>query len=402
MLQNQFLIVITLNKKTNLKNIKKNIEINLRNHEFHFSSFRSINFIFLIFVIVLLGTGCNLCPTSPDGNNGSTKTKIYSTLIPLNSTTPIITEINLDDYSFNSIEENGYLFSPPAQNGNFTFIRINQDETKKYLMMGNLLNRTVYIIEKESQDFSIFNPTISKSGNQVAFLGGSNQLFLWVQNPTNNSSYIDKISGKVLNNILPAFSPDGTYLSFLEKIDENTISVKVINALNTDQIIYTKEFKVNEIPVGIDNYLTFSSNNKISFLIQDEVDDKIVVIDFKQDKAQEFPVSRKKLGIKIAKISPDGNYLAVTANDGNIWLIKLSENELMFNQITNEAFCNSFIYFDWNSNGDKLLAQSYNCNDDVTKGSTLYLINFKKENDELNFKSKQMICNNIQRAFWSN
>jgi tricorn protease-like protein len=321
----------------------------------------------------------------------------------MNSVSPIITKISVESYAFSEIVNNGYIFSAPAQNGNFTFIRIDQAESKKILMLGNANDFSTKLLEKEGKDFSIFYPNISKTGDKIAFLGGTNQLFIWVLNPITNASYIDKISSKVFDNVVPEFSADGNLLGFLESENNNEIKLKIVESVNPDNVFFEKVFQNEQLIQGLDNYLSFSSiNNKIVFLSQDTDYDKLKIVNYLTNEIKEIKVERANLGIKIAKISPDGKYIAVAANDGNIWVISIETGEPLFSKITNVELCNYFLYFDWNSDGTKLLAQSYNCNDDLTKGSTLYIIDLETKDDLMITKNLTLFCNNIQRAYWGN
>jgi WD40 repeat protein len=357
----------------------------------------------ILLIFLINNFGCNLCPTGPNGNNGNSADEVYSTLIPMNSVSPIITKISVESYAFSEIVNNGYIFSAPAQNGNFAFIRIDQAESKKILMLGNANDFSTKLLEKEGKDFSIFYPNISKTGDKIAFLGGTNQLFIWVFNQTSNASYIDKISSKVFDNVVPEFSTDGNLLGFLESENNNEIKLKIVESVNPDNVFFEKVFQNEQLIQGLDNYLSFSSiNNKIVFLSQDTDYDKLKIVNYLTNEIKEIKVERANLGIKIAKISPDGKYIAVAANDGNIWVISIETGEPLFSKITNVELCNYFLYFDWNSDGTKLLAQSYNCNDDLTKGSTLYIIDLETKDDLMITKNLTLFCNNIQRAYWGN
>lgn len=355
----------------------------------------------LLAFILIICTSCNLCPTGPDGNGDNTAEEVYSTIIPLNSNVPIITKISINSYLFSEILSNGYLFSAPANNGNFAFIRIDEKESKKVLMIGNIFDYSSQVLDKEGKDFSIFYPTISQTGNKIAFLGGGNQLFIWVLNENSKSSYIDKISTKVFDNVVPEFSNDASKLAFLENENDSNVKLKIIDTQNPDEIIFQKSFVNEKIINGFDNYLSFSNDSqKLAFLTQTDSTDIIKIVDLIKSDVKEIRINKTDLGIKIARISPSGKYIAITAEDGNIWIISGIEETPLFNKITNVKACNYFLYFDWNASSNKLLAQSFNCNDEIAKGSTLYVIELKEENEIVLSKSTSLFCNNIQRAYW--
>lgn len=385
-----------------MKNYFKNIET----LKFKFSEctlalrFRNM---FFTSLTLLIFYGCNLCPTSPSGDSSNQKNYIYSTLIPINSNEPIITKISTSNLSFSEIAKNGYIFSSPAINGNFAFIRVDTIDNKKILMLGNIFSNTFQILEKENKDFSIFNPIISNQGDKIAFLGGSGQFYIWVLNTSTNASYIDKISNKVFDNSLPVFSPNGEKIVFLEKETDNSFTLKIIEASKPDNLIFSQTFDSEKIQEGIDNFISYTTDfNKIAFVSHNDTNDVIRTLDNNTHEIKEIYVKRENFGIKIAKISPDGKFIVAATNDGNLWSISLLTEQPLFSKLSNVSPCNNFLYFDWNSDGTKILAQSYNCNDDINKGSTLYVINLISDGDLLVAKDISLYCNNIQRAFWGN
>ncbi|OGU57592.1 MAG: hypothetical protein A2X64_09075 [Ignavibacteria bacterium GWF2_33_9] len=364
------------------------------------------NKIALMLIITMYGafiTACNMCPTSPENSGGDTKNYIYSTIIPINSQIPIITKFSLFDFSFEQLENNGSIFSAPAKNGNYAFIRNDSDGGGKLLVMGNTNNNSSITIDKENKEFTFYSPIISSTGEEIVFLGGSNQLYLWVNNTEDNSSYIDKISNKVFDNCIPTFSKDGSKLAFLEKIDESQNELKIIDAKNPENVFFSMILKDMKFQDLQDVYLTFSSNaNKLLFVNETDSTDLLTIVNIITLDVKNITISKEELGVKIAQISPDGKYAAFTANDGNIWIVSLDTSQPLFSKLTTVNSCNYFLYLEWNSEGNKILAQSYNCTDEVKDGSTLFVLDLDVKNDLFSLNSINLYCNNIQRAFWSN
>ena len=359
-----------------------------------------------MFIIISYGvifTSCNLCPTSPDGSNGNSENYIYSTIIPINSQIPIITKISLNDFSFAQLANNGSIFSAPAKNGNFAFIRYDTETTGKILLLGNINDNSSVTIDKENKEFSFYSPIISSTGDEIVFLGGSNQLYLWVNNTQNNSSYIDKISNHIFDNCIPVFSEDGRRLAFIEYVNDSQNEVKIVDAKNPENIIFSKILQDIKFPNLNEVFLSFSSDaNKLLMMNETDSTDIFTTINLTDDEVKTISVSKAELGVKISKISPNGKYAAFSANDGNIWIVSLETSQPLYSKLTSVNSCNNFLYLDWNNDGNKILAQSYNCNDELNDGSTLFILDLEVKNNLFSLNSINLYCNNIQRAFWSN
>lgn len=346
-----------------------------------------------IWAVSISLTSCNLCPNSPSneepGNNA------YFTFQTKSNSFAIL-KCNLNDFSFSEILENAQNYSRPAQNGDISPIKMNEKLTELYL--GNVNSKNFIKIESENSIYTINKPVISPKSNKVAFGGGSNQLYLWVNDLNSNSNYIEKVSSSFYDNSIPTFTNDGNYLVFIEKIEEAGIRIKVVETESIDNTIYEKEF-FGHFPVtnGI-NQLSTSDNNKILFTSTNGTDSYLNIVDLFNSTSEQIKLN-SSLGSTNAKISPDGNYVILISNDGNLWGLPLQNSERKFFQISNNENCEYYLDFDWNKDSNKIIAFRKNCND-ASSGSVGYLINLKLSSDNIELESEIYLCNDILTGFW--
>ncbi len=360
-----------------------------------------LSLIFLVLQFYLIS--CNLCPNNPSNGTIGGSDAIYLSFIPLNSNLSMIYRMNYSSFAFEQLVQNGSLYSTPAKNGNFAFIRIDSTDNKAVLMIGNLANSSINTIEKENKDFSIYYPQISSNGDKIAFLGGNNQILIWVNDLTNNSSYMDKISNNSFDNAIPHFSPDGTKLVFLENQGDSTINLKIIESDKPDNVLLQKQFNNVGLIDGIENYISFdATGSKIFFVTANDTNYFFNLMSIDGTSLRKIPINKKNFGIKIAQLSPLGNFVGITSSDGNFWTINIESDDLYFNKITNVSPCEQFIYFDWSASGDKVIAQKFNCEDKNNVSSDIYIIELTNQDKLLKNKNMFVISNNVQRAFWGN
>jgi len=347
----------------------------------------------LILAVSISLISCNLCPNSPSNENPGDI--VYFTFQTKENSFAII-KYNLNDFSFSEISENAKNYSRPAQNGDISLIKMNEKLTELYL--GNVNSKNFIKIENENSLYTINKPVISPKSNKVAFGGGTNQLYLWVNDPNSNSIYIEKVSSAFYDNSIPTFTNDGKYLVFIEKIEGTGIRIKAVATESIDNIIYTKEFfGLFPITNGI-NQLSISDNNTVLFVSTNGTDSYLNIVDLSNSTDEQIKLN-SSLGATNAKISPDGNYAILISFDGNLWGLPLQNLDKKFFQISNNENCESYIDFDWNKESNKIIAFRKSCND-ANNGMVGYLLNLKLSADNIELESEIYLCNDIFTGFW--
>jgi hypothetical protein len=349
--------------------------------------------VMLILAVFSSLISCNLCPNSPSNENPG---NIAYFTFQTKANSSVIFKYNFNDFNLSEISENSQNFSRPAQNGDISVTKMNEKLTELYL--GNVNSKNFIKIESENSLYTINKPVISPKSNKVAFGGGTNQLYLWVNDPISNSIYIEKVSSAFYDNSIPTFANDGKYLVFIEKVDETGIRIKAVATESIDNIIYTKEF-FGHFPItnGI-NQLSISDNNKVLFVSTDGTDSYLNIMDLANSNTEQIKLN-SSLGATNAKIAPDGNYALLISLDGNLWGLPLQNSERKFFQISNNENCESYIDFDWNKGSNKIIGFRKSCND-ANSGMAGYLLNLKLSVDNIELESEIYLCNDILTGFW--
>lgn len=378
-----------------------NIEIDISKISKRLTANRFAMF-YLFISIIPLFFGCNFCPNNPS-DGGSSGNELYLSMAPINSNLPIITKIDVSSFYFSQLADNGYLYSAPSQNGNYAFIRINPSDNKSILMLGNIYSRSTTQLQQEAKNISIFSPIISPRGDKIVFLGGSNQLFLWVNDAINQSSYIDKISNSVVENSIPCFSENGNELAFFESYIDSNLVLKIIDSDKPDNILNTYKFTDESLIPSIENFITLDKiNHNLFFVTQNDSNYILRTINLQSSIIKSYNINKNNFEIKIAKISPTGDFVIVSTSNGNLWSINLTTSEPLYNKLTNVSPCEKYIYFNWNKEGTKIVAQKVKCNSASNVYSDAIIFELERKDNILSEKSNYMVSNNVITAFWGN
>ncbi|MGB9702848.1 MAG: hypothetical protein ACPL1A_09025 [Candidatus Kapaibacteriota bacterium] len=358
--------------------------------------------VLLIFPIIIIFSSCNFCPNNPS-DGSSSGNELYFSLAPINSNLPIIIQIDVNSFYYNQLADNGYLYSAPSQNGNFAFIRINTTDNKKILMLGNVFSKSIQQLQQEAKNISIYYPILSPKGDKIVFQGGSNQLFLWVNDIANQSSFIDKISSAVVENSIPCFSGDGSKLAFFEISSDSNLVLKIIDSDKPDNIINSFTFQNEKLLPNIENYITLATKNQnLFFVTQNDSSYFFRTININSSIIHNSIINKNNFEVKIAKISPNGDYVIFSTSNGNLWSINLTTSEPLYNKLTNVNACEKYIYFNWNKEGTKIVAQKIKCNSPSNVYSDAVVFELSSQNNILSVNNSYMVSNNVITAFWGN
>jgi hypothetical protein len=357
--------------------------------------------VLLIFPIITFSS-CNFCPNNPS-DGSSSGNELYFSLAPLNSNLPIIIQIDVNSFYYNQLADNGYLYSAPSQNGNFAFIRINTTDNKKILMLGNVFSKSIQQLQQEAKNISIYYPILSPKGDKIVFQGGSNQLFLWVNDIANQSSFIDKISSAVVENSIPCFCDDGSKLAFFENSNDSNLVLKIVDSDKPDNIINSFTFPNEKLFPNIENYITLATKNQnLFFVTQNDSSYLFRTININSSIIHNSIINKNNFEVKIAKISPNGDYVIFSTSNGNLWSINLTTSEPLYNKLTNVNACEKYIYFNWNKEGTKIVAQKIKCNSPSNVYSDAVVFELLSQDNILSVKNSYMVSNNVITAFWGN
>lgn len=357
--------------------------------------------VLLIFPIITFSS-CNFCPNNPS-DGSSSGNELYFSLAPLNSNLPIIIQIDVNSFYYNQLADNGYLYSALSQNGNFAFIRINTTDNKKILMLGNVFSKSIQQLQQEAKNISIYYPILSPKGDKIVFQGGSNQLFLWVNDIANQSSFIDKISSAVVENSIPCFCDDGSKLAFFENSNDSNLVLKIVDSDKPDNIINSFTFPNEKLFPNIENYITLATKNQnLFFVTQNDSSYLFRTININSSIIHNSIINKNNFEVKIAKISPNGDYVIFSTSNGNLWSINLTTSEPLYNKLTNVNACEKYIYFNWNKEGTKIVAQKIKCNSPSNVYSDAVVFELLSQDNILSVKNSYMVSNNVITAFWGN
>lgn|GEM_PF-2622614 len=347
-------------------------------------------------VILVLFEGCNLCPNDPD--DSSLQDEI---LISYNSQNgkSILVLSNISNFSFREIIFDISSHSSIAENGDFCYIIKNYKDIYSALFIGNIFSKSRKIIEIENQIFSIINPVISPKSNAIAFSGGKGQLYLWINNISTKTTYIDKITNNFLESSIPVFTNDGKYLCFLEQ-SQNEIKLSVIDILKPDEIVQEYNFYGQTRLFGQDTRISITDDNKVFFIANDENAFYLNLIDLKSNKSTKYALSKSVIQLHTGEISKDGKTAILVSNDGVIWGAKFDEAKVKIYQLTEFEQCSRYIDIRWKKDGHMFLAFKINCNNELTTPKKLYLFYVDNTNDEIKITNSIYYASNVVDAYW--
>jgi Tol biopolymer transport system component len=344
----------------------------------------------------MLFSSCDTCNnTGPEGVN--INEKIYYTAISANNPIPDIYSINKDGTSVTKLISNGIVFSSPSNNSQVCFLRKGTDGSGE-LYLFDIEKSTYQLIAKENNLFEIAFPVLSSDGSKIAFNAGSNKLLVYknIANPIFN-----QISGKLLSGSIPSFSPDSKKLAYYEKVTDQSFSVKIIDADNTDiiSILFSKELNGIIMSEEGNASINWSKDSKsIIFSVQIESNSILYIYNIETGNEVKFNFNSSEFSINQPAISPDSKFAVFSNNDGNIWIINLND-ELRYSQITKNTAGNKCLNPQWSDDGNTIC---YNLFSDFSNGlySNLMLAEVEFNGNFAQPKLIMILSNYVYKGFW--
>ncbi|MEI6089240.1 MAG: hypothetical protein WCR42_02200 [bacterium] len=353
-----------------------------------FTKYRTL---IIVPIVALLLQSCDFCSTcNTQGNGGGSY--IFTTAVPINNPEPIVYRIDIEDFSIKKVADNCSIYSPPSDAGNLAAVRsINGVE---YLLLIESETSKETILTNENPTYGISYPVISPSDKHIAFHGGSGKLFLY----NLRDKAIDKISNSATKDIVYSFSNDGNMLAFMEQ-NGTTLTLKIINTDNYDNVLLSYDFNNANLPLNSLQTISWNKfNDKVVFSLDVEGQNYIMLTKT-TGELNKISISQN-LGSSSPVISEDENYVAFSANDGNIWVRTLKSEQPEFIQITNTLSSEKNINPLWTSSANEL----YYINQINLQGMSAYYSLYKAElindRDKLKYNQSTLLCNNIYNAYW--
>lgn len=339
---------------------------------------------------------CNLCPNDADNTNFKDELVISYSKLNGNS---LLVFCNVLNFSFREIISDISFHSAVADNGDFCFIRKNHQGMNSGLFMGNIFTKNQKLLEIENTIFSIINPVISPKSNAIAFFGGNKQLYIWLNNPINKTSYIDKLTNKFSENTLPLFTPDGQYLCFLEQ-ESNGLTLSVVDINKPDETVKKINFFSQNIIFGQEARLSITEDNRIFFITSDDNNFYCNLIDLNNTAIVKYEISKSVIQIIKGEISSDGTKALLVSNDGVIWCASFKGVNFKLFQITQLDNCLKYNDVRWKKGSKVFIAFRTNCDNTYENTKKLYLVSLDENNDEIKLGSVTYFSSNVVNAYW--
>ncbi len=350
-------------------------------------------FLMCLFINII---GCNLCPNNNDNSNSQDELVIsYSNMNGNN----ILVLSNILSLSFREIISDIAIHSAFAENGDFCFTRKNYQNTNSAMFMGNIFTKNQKLLEIENQIFSIINPVISPKSNAIAFSGGKQQLYLWLNNAINKTSYIDKISNNFLESSVPLFSSDGKYLCFLER-EQSGLVLSVIDIQKPDEIVKKINFYGQNEIFSHQTRLSLTQDDRIFFIASDDNSYFLNLIDLKNDTVIKNEISKNVIQIITGEISWDGTKALLVSSDGIIWGASLKNNNLKLFQLTQHDNCFRYLDVRWKKNSNTFIAFRSSCENISENSRKLYIMSVEESNDGIKLADNTYFASNVVNAYW--
>lgn len=353
--------------------------------------------IFTVFISVLLSS-CDTCEYQNGGNSGEDiNNRIFFTAYPVSGLTPSVYSCNPDGSGRKLVIKNATIYSAPSADGKIAVLQFDSTEAKNMIYMYNSDGTNGLYIDEDNLDYGVALPNLSPNGNKIAFFGGNSRLYLWVLDLKTGGSFINKISNLLYDKSLSQFSPNGKYLAFFEKNAGNGVVFKVIETETPDVIVFSI------IIDGLLNSKTETSaswdiySNKVSFCANESGNDIIYIIDLNSGG-----IIKKDMNITGAKssvISPDGNFVVFTDNDGGMWAAS-SVDDQNTELLEDAAEGETNIFPEWSQDGKYIMFNKFFSDNADFSFSTLKCFEIEKTNNKLTSKKQYIVGNNAYRAYW--
>jgi Tol biopolymer transport system component len=351
----------------------------------------------LIMCIFLLLNSCDTCNTS-GLNGGNSDEKIYYTAISANNSIPDIYSINKNGTGIKKLISNGVAFSSPSTNRQICYLRKGSEGSGElYLFDSDKV--TEQLIAKENNLFEIAFPVLSSDGAKIAFNAGSGKLLSYknIANPIFN-----QITGKLLSGSIPSFSPDSKKLAYFESLTAQSVTVKIIDAVNTDVIttLFTKELN-GAIMSEVGNVsINWSQDSKsIIFSVQNDSISILYIYNIETGDEQNFSFDDPNIIFNQPAISHDSKFAVFANKDNNLWIMNLTGTDRLFSQITKNGSGAICFNPQWSNDG---ISICYNMASDFSNGvySNLMLAEVAFDGNSVRPKLIMILSNNVYKGFW--
>ncbi len=341
----------------------------------------------ILFLIIILVTSCENCPTSSEDLLANT---IFFNTKPLNTEMSKIYSISTGSTNLKH-RGDGLVYSAPSKDFNLAILETNENNIKE-LYLKNIKNGKKTLLLRESATIKIQKPVISPQSEYISYQGDGRQLFIF---PFNEQiSYL--ISNSFLTNSIPSFSPNGEYLAFFEKHSEFTSTkLKVIKSNSSGEEVYSYLLDY-ELPAYSSNYhLNWSADSKI-VIFSSEIHSELHTInlcDVIEKKVSSIPIDF--VGVINPAISINNEYFAFTGKNGNIYLYDYKDENAIPEVLVEKKYINEFCDNPLFSKDNNVILYSRYGNSEM--------LDFSANLEIVDIKSREisLLMNNIQYAFWN-
>lgn len=343
--------------------------------------------IFILTVFVLLNIGCPVC----DNGSGNIveHNEIIFTGFSQNSLVPGIHTVDRNGDYLQELVRNGVLYSPPSKGGSIVFKRQDTESGLNQIVMIGTDGEDETVILGENQIWSIAYPVLSPYGDLIAFDGGNNQLFIMdkFQNLT------IRVSRDYARNTIPTFSPKGDKLAFFEgNRSTGPISVCIYDTLQQKTIKkIAYDFGMN-YPIG-EPSVKWIDNESFVYMISTDESDVIYIYSLSSDLINEIVFDRNVIsfrGAYMPEVSPNGNWIAFTGRDGNVWTRELNNFDVEFKNHSKSGDGESNLFQAWSPDSRYILFAKYFQGE---SNAALYTVDI--ETGRIN-----ILSNSIERGYW--
>ncbi len=341
--------------------------------------------LFYILIIAICCISCNVCETG-NNDNSYKPNEIYFSAKTLNSINSNTFGVSADGTNLYEIISNSLIFSPPSNSNSMSYTS-NQSISKDIINYINLeTNTDIKIIDNNNYNKGI-KSIISKDGNYFAFIV-SDSLFLYNISTT---EYI-LISEKIVDNTLPAFSPDSKYLSFVE-LDGEKFCLKVSETANLANEVISQNYTDIRTNPQITFYPVWMRDSKRVCIVDTRSStlQNLFIFNIDTKQIQNFNISN--IGCLSFGVAVNSDKFAICAFDGNLYIADIKDDKYSTEKITNFSIDEACLYPRFSPDGKRILFSRAYQKNILQFNSSLYVINIID-------KKSNYLFSNVYMGFW--
>ncbi len=350
---------------------------------------------FYSFFILL--SSCDNC-NGPSGNGNNPENKICFTAFSINDNSSAIFSSTAKGREMTVLARNIILQSAPSKTGKIVYTKFDAISSSNWLYIASIDGKEDKLLAKENSLFSIQNPAISPDGSKILFNGGFNRLLVYDIEKT----VFNQITGKLLQNSSPTFSPDGKKIAYFEK-NGNEFVVKVISATSTDivNVIFSKSFQGDLQSLLSNTFINWDADSEvIIFSYTNNSRDYITSVNINDKSEISFDYTAESIGNFNPSINLAKQTVIFTGKDGNLWGRNYNENDNRLFQLTNTDVGEKYYLPSWSNDGKYLLVSNFNGNDSNDNFNDLIVFEITKEDEIIKTKRSYLISNSTYKGFW--